>query len=257
MAGEVQVRGGEPMAESRVRDSHLDENSYESRFGNPDEGRGRHKEPELSLIKLEGFEVIKQGEYDFEEPTEVSSSTSSSSSSSSEAATTSMSSSTSVVTSSSKGFSPATNPLLTTSVFSEFAETTVPEIEEDVVTVQPSTTAEEKLSEGKGGDFEEENVDESDEEIEKEGAGDDSDELSESDYFYSIYGDEYPFDYAEYINYNDEAFGESVLSNGSPVKTFTVGQESGKGKSCKLMHIGMNYRAEFNISNGLPLLIVD
>ena len=133
----------------------------------------------------------------------------------------------------------------------------MPEIKEDVVTVQPSTAAEEKLSGGKGEDFEEENSDESDEEIEKEGAGDDSDELSESDYFYSIYGDEYPFDYAEYINYNDEAFGESVLSNGSPVKTFTVGQESGKGKSCKLMHDGMNYRAEFNISNGLPLLIVD
>ena len=239
MAGEVQVRGGEPMAESRVRDSYVEENSYESRFGNSGEGRGRQEEPELSLIKLEGFEVIRQGEYDFEEPTKVSSSTSSSSSSSA-AATTSMSSSTSVVTSSSKGFSPATNPLLTTSVFSEFGETTVPEIEEDVVTVQPSTAVEETILEGKEGDVEKEIDEEALDEIEKEGAGDNSVELSESDYFYSIYGDEYPFDYAEYINYSDEAFGESVISNGSPVKTFTVGQDSGKGKSYKLIHDGMN-----------------
>ena len=203
------------MAESRIRDSYEDGNLYENRFGNSLESRGRDQEPELSLIKLEGFEVITQG--DFDEPTEVSSSSSS-------AATTSMSSSTSVVTSSSKGFSPATNPLLTTS--SIFSETTVPEIEEDVVTVQPFTTVEEELLEGEEGDAEKD----TDDEIEEEGAGDDSDELSESDYFYSIYGDEYPFDYAEYINYRDEAFDDSVVSNGSPVKTFTVGQDSGKGK---------------------------
>ena len=102
----------------------------------------------------------------------------------------------------------------------------MPEIEEDVVTVQPFTTVEEELLEGEEGDAEKD----TDDEIEEEGAGDDSDELSESDYFYSIYGDEYPFDYAEYINYRDEAFDDSVVSNGSPVKTFTVGQDSGKGK---------------------------
>ena len=218
MGGEVQVMGGEPMAESRVRDSYVDGNLYENRFGNSLESGGRDQEPELSLIKLEGFEVITQGDFVFDEPTEVSSSSSS-------AATTSMSSSTSVVTSSSKGFSPATNPLLTTSsVFSDLSE-----IEEDVVTVQPFTTVEEELLEGKEGHVE--NEQDTDNEIEEEGAGDNSDELSESDYFYSIYGDEYPFDYAEYINYSDEAFEDSVLSNGSPVKTFTVGQDSGKGKS--------------------------
>ena len=228
MTNEVRVTGGrgggEPMAESRVRDSYVEENSH---FGNSDESRGQHQsEPELSLIKLESFEVITQGG-DYEEPTELSRT------SSSEAATTSMSSSTSMVTSSSRGFSPATNPLLTTSVFSE---TTLPEIEEDVVTLQPFTAVEEELVEEKDGAFEKEN--DTEDEIEKEGAGDDSDELigeSESDYFYSIYGDEYPFDYAEYINYSDEAFGDSVLSNGSPVKTFTVGQDSGKGKSYKLI----------------------
>ena len=80
-------------------------------------------------------------------------------------------------------------------------------------------------------DFEKEDPED---EIEKEGAGDESDELSESDYFYSIYGDEYPFDYADYINYRDEDFEDSVSSNGSPVKTFTVGQDSGQGKKCKL-----------------------
>ena len=228
MTNEVRVTGGgggggEPMAESRVRDSYVEENSH---FGNSDESRGQHQsEPELSLIKLEGFEVITQGGFD--EPTELSRT------SLSEAATTSMSSSTSMVTSSSRGFSPATNPLLTTSVFSG---TTLSEIEEDVVTLQPFTAVEEELVEEKDGAFEKEN--DTEDEIEKEGAGDDSDELigeSESDYFYSIYGDEYPFDYAEYINYSDEAFGDSVLSNGSPVKTFTVGQDSGKGKSYKLI----------------------
>ena len=217
IGAEGQVRGGQPMAESRIRDSYEDGNLFENGFGNSLESRGRDQEPELSLIKLEGFEVITQGDYVFEEPIEVSSSSSS-------AATTSMSSSTSVVTSSSKGFSPATNPLLTTS--SVFSETT--EIEEDVVTVQPFTTLVEELLEGDEGDVEKEDTDD---EIEEEGAGDDSDELSESDYFYSIYGDEYPFDYADYINYGDEAFDDSVLSNGSPVKTFTVGQDSGKGKS--------------------------
>ena len=231
MANEVRVTGGEPMAESRVRDSYVEKNSYESRFGNSDESRGRHQsEPELSLIKLEGFEVITQG---LEEPTEVSRTLSSEA-----AATTSMSSSTSVVTSSSRGLSPATNPLLTTSVFSE---TTVPEMEEDVVTLQPFTDVDEELLEGKDRDFEKENDQDTEEEFEKEGAGDDSDELigeSESDYFYSIYGDEYPFDYADYINYSDEPFGDSVLSNGSPVKTFTVGQDSGQGKIYKLIHEG-------------------
>ena len=231
MVNEVRVTGGEPMAESRVRDSYVEENSYESRFGNSDESRGRHQsEPELSLIKLEGFEVITQG---LEEPTEVSRT-----SSSEAAATTSMSSSTSMVTSSSRGFSPATNPLLTTSVF---AETTVPEMEEDVVTLQPFTAVDEELLEGNDGDFEKENDQDTEDLIEKEGAGDDSDELigeSESDYFYSIYGDEYPFDYADYINYSDEPFGDSVISNGSPVKTFTVGQDSGQGKIYKLIHEG-------------------
>ena len=212
IGAEGQVRGGQPMAESRIRDSYEDANPFENGFGNSLESRGQ--EPELSLIKLEGFEVITQGDYVFEEPIEVSSSSSS-------AATTSMSSSTSVVTSSSKGFSPATNPLLTTT--SVFSETT--EIEEDVVTVQPFTTLMEELLEGNEGDVEEK--EDTDDEIEEEGAGDDSDELSESDYFYSIYGDEYPFDYADYINYGDEAFDNS----GSPVKTFTVGQDSGKGKS--------------------------
>ena len=101
------------------------------------------------------------------------------------------------------------------------------EIEEDVVTVQPFTTVVEELLEGDEGDVEREDEENTDDEIEEEGAGDDSDELSESDYFYSIYGDEYPFDYADYINYGDEAFD----NNGSPVKTFTVGQDSGKGKS--------------------------
>ena len=114
--------------------------------------------------------------------------------------------------------------MLTTSVFSEFAETTVPEVEEDVVTVQPFDATEEKV-------FEKEDAED---DFEKEGAGDESDELSESDYFYSIYGDEYPFDYADYINYRDEDFEDSVSSNGSPVKTFTVGQDSGQGKKCKL-----------------------
>ena len=212
MDSDVQLRGErEPTAESRVRDS------FESRFENSQESRRRNQEPDLSLIKLEGFEVITQGDFDIEEPTEVSRT------SSSESATTSMSSSTSMVTSSSKGFSPATNPLLTTSVFSEFAETTVPEVEEDVVTVQPFDAAEK--------DFEKEDAED---DFEKEGAGDESDELSESDYFYSIYGDEYPFDYADYINYRDEDFEDSVSSNGSPVKTFTVGQDSGQGKKCKL-----------------------
>ena len=206
------------MAESRIRDSYEDGNPFENGFGNSLESRDQ--EPELSLIKLEGFEVITQGDYVFEEPIEVSSSSSS-------AATTSMSSSTSVVTSSSKGFSPATNPLLTTSRV--FSETT--EIEEDVVTVQPFTTLVEELLEENAGDVEKEDEEDTDDEFEEEGAGDDSDELSESDYFYSIYGDEYPFDYADYINYGDEAFDDSVLSNGSPVKTFTVGQDSGKGKS--------------------------
>ena len=230
MTNEVGVTGGggggEPMAESRVRDSYVEENSH---FGNSDERRGQHQsEPELSLIKLEGFEVITQGG-NYEEPTELSRT------SSSEAATTSMSSSTSMVTSSSRGFSPATNPLLTTSVFSE---TTLSEIEEDVVTLQPFTAVEEELVEEKDGPVEKEN--DTEDEIEKEGAGDDSDELigeSESDYFYSIYGDEYPFDYAEYINYSDEAFDDSILSNGSPVKTFTVGQESGKGKRNMMIRI--------------------
>ena len=213
MDSDVQLRGErEPTAESRVRDS------FESRFENSQESRRRNQEPDLSLIKLEGFEVITQGDFNIEEPTEVSRT------SSSESATTSMSSSTSMVTSSSKGFSPATNPLLTTSVFSEFAETTVPEVEEDVVTVQPLNATEEK-------DFEKEDAED---DFEKEGAGDESDELSESDYFYSIYGDEYPFDYADYINYRDEDFEDSVSSNGSPVKTFTVGQDSGQGKKCKL-----------------------
>ena len=213
MDSDVQLRGErEPTAESRVRDS------FESRFENSQESQRRNQEPDLSLIKLEGFEVITQGDFNIEEPTEVSRT------SSSESATTSMSSSTSMVTSSSKGFSPATNPLLTTSVFSEFAETTVPEVEEDVVTVQPFDVAEEK-------DFEKEDAED---DFEKEGAGDESDELSESDYFYSIYGDEYPFDYADYINYRDEDFEDSVSSNGSPVKTFTVGQDSGQGKKCKL-----------------------
>ena len=212
MDSDVQLRGErEPTAESRVRDS------FESRFENSQESRRRNQEPDLSLIKLEGFEVITQGDFNVEEPTEVSRT------SSSESATTSMSSSTSMVTSSSKGFSPATNPLLTTSVFSEFAETTVPEVEEDVVTVQPFDAAEK--------DFEKEDAED---DFEKEGAGDESDELSESDYFYSIYGDEYPFDYADYINYRDEDFEDSVSSNGSPVKTFTVGQDSGQGKKCKL-----------------------
>ena len=212
MDSDVQLRGErEPTAESRVRDS------FESRFENSQESRRRNQEPDLSLIKLEGFEVITQGDFDVEEPTEVSRT------SSSESATTSMSSSTSMVTSSSKGFSPANNPLLTTSVFSEFAETTVPEVEEDVVTVQPFDAAEK--------DFEKEDAED---DFEKEGAGDESDELSESDYFYSIYGDEYPFDYADYINYRDEDFEDSVSSNGSPVKTFTVGQDSGQGKKCKL-----------------------
>ena len=212
MDSDVQLRGErEPTAESRVRDS------FESRFENSQESQRRNQEPDLSLIKLEGFEVITQGDFNIEEPTEVSRT------SSSESATTSMSSSTSMVTSSSKGFSPATNPLLTTSVFSEFAETTVPEVEEDVVTVQPLNAAEK--------DFEKEDAED---DFEKEGAGDESDELSESDYFYSIYGDEYPFDYADYINYRDEDFEDSVSSNGSPVKTFTVGQDSGQGKKCKL-----------------------
>ena len=209
------------MAESRIRDSYEDGNPFENGFGNSLENRGRDQEPELSLIKLEGFEVITQGDYVFDEPTEVSSSSS---------ATTSMSSSTSVVTSSSRGFSPATNPLLTTS--SVFSESTVPETEEDVVTVQPFPTVEEELLEEIEKAVEEEKKQDTDDEIEKEGAGDNSDELSESDYFYSIYGDEYPFEYADYINYSDEPFDDSVLANGSPVKTFTVGQDSGKGKGC-------------------------
>ena len=118
----------------------------------------------------------------------------------------------------------------------------MPEIEEDVVTVQPFTTVEEELLEEIEKDVEKEKEQFTDVEIEKEGSDDDSDELSESDYFYSIYGDEYPFDYAEYINYRDEPFDDSDLSNGSPVKTFTVGQDSEKGKDYKLIHNDMDFQ---------------
>ena len=75
-------------------------------------------------------------------------------------------------------------------------------------------------------------VNEDEEAIEGELDSEDSDELS--DYFYSIYGDEYPFDYADYLNYSDEDFEESIISPGSPVKTFTVGHESVKGELEKL-----------------------
>ena len=132
MVTDVQPGGGEPTAESRVRNSFPGESSHESKFERSHEGRGRKQKPDLSLIKLEGFEVITPGKHDVKAPTEETES------SSSEAATTSMSSSSSMVTSSSKDFSPATNPLLTTGVLSE---TTLSEIEEEVVTLQPSDAA--------------------------------------------------------------------------------------------------------------------
>ena len=216
MVTDLQPGGGEPTAESRVRNSFPGENSHhESKLERSHEGRGRNQKPDLSLIKLEGFEVITQGNHEVKTPTEGSSS--------SEAATTSMSSSSSMVTSSSKDFSPATNPLLTTGVFSE---TTLSEIEEEVVTLHPSDAAlDEEVVTKKEQDFESE---EDEEAIEGEVDSEDSDELS--DYFYSIYGDEYPFDYADYLNYSDEDFEESIISPGSPVKTFTVGHESVKGE---------------------------
>ena len=218
MVTDVQPGGGEPTAESRVRNSFPGENSHhESKFERSHEGRGGKQKPDLSLIKLEGFEVITHGKHEVKAPTEETES------SSSEAATTSMSSSSSMVTSSSKDFSPATNPLLTTGVFSE---TTLSEIEEEVVTLQPSgATLDEEVVTKKEQDFESE---EDEEAIEGEVDSEDSDELS--DYFYSIYGDEYPFDYADYLNYSDEDFEESIISPGSPVKTFTVGHESVKGE---------------------------
>ena len=220
MVTDVQPGGGEPTAESRVRNSFPGESSHESKFERSHEGRGRKQKPDLSLIKLEGFEVITPGKHDVKAPTEETES------SSSEAATTSMSSSSSMVTSSSKDFSPATNPLLTTGVFSDFSETTLFEIEEEVVTLQPSDAAlDEEVVTKKEQDFESE---EDEEAIEGEVDSEDSDELS--DYFYSIYGDEYPFDYADYLNYSDEDFEESIISPGSPVKTFTVGHESVKGE---------------------------
>ena len=219
---DVQPVGGEPTAESRVRNSFPGENSHhESKFERSHEGRGGKQKPDLSLIKLEGFEVITQGNHEVKAPTEEKES------SSSEAATTSMSSSSSMVTSSSKDFSPATNPLLTTGVFSE---TTLSEIEEEVVTLQPSDAAlDEEVVTKKEQDFE---SDEDEEVNEGESDSEDSDELS--DYFYSIYGEEYPFDYADYLNYSDEDFEESIISPGSPVKTFTVGHESVKGELEKL-----------------------
>ena len=218
MVTDVQPGGGEPTAESRVRNSFPGENSHhESKLERSHEGRGRKQKPDLSLIKLEGFEVITQGNHEVKAPTEEKES------SSSEAATTSMSSSSSMVTSSSKDFSPATNPLLTTGVFSE---TTLSEIEEEVVTLQPSDAAlDEEVFTKKQQDFESE---EDEEANESEVDSEDSDELS--DYFYSIYGEEYPFDYADYLNYSDEDFEESIISPGSPVKTFTVGHESVKGE---------------------------
>ena len=216
---DVQPGGGEPTAESRVRNSFPGENSHhESKLERSHEGRGGKQKPDLSLIKLEGFEVITQGNHEVKAPTEEM-----------EAATTSMSSSTSMVTSSSKDFSPATNPLLTTGVFSDFSETTLSEIEEEVVTLQPSDAAlDEEVVTKKQQDFE---TKEDEEVIEGELDSEDSDELS--DYFYSIYGNEYPFDYADYLNYSDEDFEESIISPGSPVKTFTVGHESVKGESEK------------------------
>ena len=215
MVTDVQPGGGEPTAESRVRNSFPGENSHESEFERSHDGRSRKQKPDLSLIKLEGFEVITQGNHDVKAPTEEM-----------EAATTSMSSSSSMVTSSSKDFSPATNPLLTTGVFSDFSETTLSEIEEEVVTLQPSDSAlDEEVVTKMEQDFESE---EDEEAIEGELDSEDSDELS--DYFYSIYGDEYPFDYADYLNYSDEDFEESIISPGSPVKTFTVGHESVKGE---------------------------
>ena len=218
MVTDVQPGGGEPTAESRVRNSFPGENSHESKLERSHDGRGGKQKPDLSLIKLEGFEVITQGNHDVKAPTEEM-----------EAATTSMSSSSSMVTSSSKDFSPATNPLLTTGVFSDFSETTLSEIEEEVVTLQPSDAAlDEEVVTKKQQDFESE---ENEEAIEGELDSEDSDELS--DYFYSIYGDEYPFDYADYLNYSDEDFEESIISPGSPVKTFTVGHESVKGESEK------------------------
>ena len=221
MVTDVQPGGGEPTAESRVRNSFPGENSHENEFERSHDGRSRKQKPDLSLIKLEGFEVITQGNHDVKAPTEESSS--------SEAATTSMSSSSSMVTSSSKDFSPATNPLLTTGVFSDFSETTLSEIEEEVVTLQPSDSAlDEEVVTKMEQDFESE---EDEEAIEGELDSEDSDELS--DYFYSIYGDEYPFDYADYLNYSDEDFEEGIISPGSPVKTFTVGHESVKGESEK------------------------
>ena len=218
MVTDVQPGGGEPTAESRVRNSFPGENSHESKLERSHEGRGGKQKPDLSLIKLEGFEVITQGNHDVKAPTEEM-----------ETATTSMSSSSSMVTSSSKDFSPATNPLLTTGVFSDFSETTLSEIEEEVVTLQPSDAAlDEEVVTKKQQDFE---TKEDEEVIEGELDSEDSDELS--DYFYSIYGDEYPFDYADYLNYSDEDFEEGIISPGSPVKTFTVGHESVKGESEK------------------------
>ena len=208
-----------------MRNSFPGENSHhENKFSRSHDGRGGKQKPDLSLIKLEGFEVITQDNQDVKAPTEEMES------SSSEAATTSMSSSSSMVTSSSKDFSPATNPLLTTGVFSDFSETTLSEIEEEVVTLQPSGAAlDEEVATKKQQDFE---TNEDEEPIEGEVDSEDSDELS--DYFYSIYGEEYPFDYADYLNYSDEDFEESIISPGSPVKTFTVGHESVKGESEKL-----------------------
>ena len=221
MVTDVHPGGGEPTAESRVRNSFPGENSHhESKLERSHEGRGGKQKPDLSLIKLEGFEVITQGNHEVKAPTEEKEY------SASEAATTSMSSSSSMVTSSSKDFSPATNPLLTTGVFSDFSETTLSEIEEEVVTLQPSDAAlDEEVFTKKQQDFESE---EDEEANESEVDSEDSDELS--DYFYSIYGEEYPFDYADYLNYSDEDFEESIISPGSPVKTFTVGHESVKGE---------------------------
>ena len=218
MVTDVHPGGGEPTAESRVRNSFPGENSHhESKLERSHEGRGGKQKPDLSLIKLEGFEVITQGKQDVKAPTEEKEY------SASKAATTSMSSSSSMVTSSSKDFSPATNPLLTTGVFSE---TTLSEIEEEVVTLQPSDPAlDEEVVTKKEEDFE---TKEDEEVNEGESDSEDSDELS--DYFYSIYGEEYPFDYADYLNYSDEDFEESIISPGSPVKTFTVGHESVKGE---------------------------
>ena len=189
-----------PVAEGRVRNSLTDSQLI--------------RETELNLLKLDGFEVIKNGDYVFEKPVEESSLPQ-------EVVTTSMSASTSTSTSQASASTFSTSKASKTlSVLSDYFDTTIQEVEaEDNITVQPLTSTSEQVEE----DLEVE-------EFVADGAIDKFSDFSgdsEGPYAYSDYST-YGFDYAEYLN--DYREGNSQPNENLAVKTFTVLQESALGE---------------------------